>query len=139
MLVWQVFLWLQFIDCPLGVVVMAITTATSVLLFYTGWEKACGCKVFRKEATVFSTSLMVNYITYMAWTAMAGMQDECNPGYLSVGNTVAQVFVGLIPTTACIFSIAIAHESHNTKPEEKKVALESVVAEKVDEEAKPKD
>ena len=58
---------------------------------------------------------------------------------MSVGNTVAQVFIGLIPTTACIFSIAVAHESQNKKPEEQKVALESVVAEKVDDEAKPKE
>ena len=50
----------------------------------------------------------------MTWTMLASVENEtCNPGSNTVGNTVAQVFIGLLFTGVTIMSMATASRAKN--------------------------
>lgn len=90
---------------------------------------------------MFTVSLVTVYVTYLAWTSLASVPDaECNPFTLSVGNTIAQIVVGIVFTFCTVLSVATASQTNaETGQQITTSAGAGIVAEKVDDEAAQKD
>ena len=53
----------------------------------------------RKDASLFTSSVVSGYIAYLGWAAMASIpNDTCNPFLDSTANTYSQIFVGMFIT-----------------------------------------
>lgn len=84
---------------------MVITTYTLVfmLAFYA--------LVFfrtRKDASIFTSSIVSAYVVFLSWSAMASSpEEECNPFVNDSGNLTSQIIIGGIFTFVCLLGISM--------------------------------
>jgi len=126
-------------QCGFGMT-MGIALCICQLFFYVTafMDFCCQVKLWRDNWGFFTCSTTSTYITYMTWTMLASVEDEtCNPGSNTVGNTFAQVFIGVLFTLLCIMSMATASRAKNPTgaqvADNKTSALGDAMAEQEDE------
>eukprot|EP00347_Sterkiella_histriomuscorum_P000209 403376766 len=62
----------------------------------------------RKDASIFTSSIVSAYITYLSWSAQASLPDEeCNPFLTDGGNLAAQILVGGFFTFSSLLGISL--------------------------------
>jgi len=103
------FHWFAKPGCGLGWFTLILLCVFLVFFYVVALLKLCDVNVFRENATIFTVSIIAPYLTYLSWTSLASQpSEECNPFMLSVGNTIAQVLVGVLFTVITVTSIATA-------------------------------
>ncbi len=71
----------------------------------------------REDASVLTSSIVVSYILYLQWSALASRPEpECNPFINSSVNTTMQIIAGLAFT---LFSLAVISSSSKQSSQEK--------------------
>jgi hypothetical protein len=77
----------------------------------------------REDSSVFTSSIVTSYMTYLSWAAMASHpDDECNPMINSGGNTAAQILVGFLFTFMTLFVTSSLSKTDQSAREEKGLA-----------------
>lgn len=88
------------------------------------------CVIFktRENGSLFTSAVMVLYLVYLNWTALASRpSDNCNPFYLEDFGTVLQVFFGLFFTflTLVILACGVKSTKNTTENKFKDVVADS--------------
>jgi hypothetical protein len=79
------FYW--FWGCGLGKFTLIVTCVFYVFFYFAALARLCDI-VLRENFNIFVVSLVVTYLTYLSWTALASQPGEtCNPFHLSGVNT----------------------------------------------------
>ena len=108
-------IFVLYTECSFGMTMAIALTVCQVFFYVTAFmDFCCKIKIWRDNWGFFTCSTTATYITYMTWTMLASVESEtCNPGSNTVGNTVAQVFIGLLFTGVTIMSMATASRAKN--------------------------
>jgi hypothetical protein len=115
-----------------------VETSIFILWFYVAaLLRLCDVKL-RDNYTVFVCSIVVPYLVFLCWAALASFPDkECNKLAGSKANTAWQIIVGNVFAAMTVMSIATASETHDQQSKKITTTFGAhVVAEKVDDEAK---
>ena len=107
---WAVFQYIWFHDCGYNNVLITVTCVAS-LVFY-------GIVFFRtrEDASVFTSTIVVLYILYLQWSALASNPNEqCNQFKESETNTIMQLMSGLIFTFISLFIISASTKKNDEK------------------------
>jgi len=100
-IVFLVYQFIWFHGCA-GTIVIIAATCVLMIAFY-----ALVLLRTRKDASIFTSSVVSLYVAYLGWSAMASMpKDTCNPFTVSKPNTIAQIFVGMFFTFVSLFTIS---------------------------------
>jgi len=96
---WAVFQYIWFNGCAYNDVIITITLIASIAFYIVVFFRT------REDASILTSSIVVAYILYLQWSALASNPNtECNPFDSSAVNTTMQIIVGLFFT---FFSLII--------------------------------
>jgi len=75
--------------CGLSIAIVAITLICIVCFYTFALLPMCNVNKFRKEANIFTVTLVTIYISYLTWSAMASnYDDDCQTNMNDSTNTV---------------------------------------------------
>jgi hypothetical protein len=98
-LTWIILQYVWYHDCGYNNVIISITVIASIAFYAIVFFKT------REDASILTSSVVVLYINYLQWSALASNpNEECNPFSMSATNTIMQIVLGLIFT---VFSLLI--------------------------------
>lgn len=63
-------------NCAVGLSVCIIDTIFITIFYGVGLSKLCNSTLFRKNANVFTVSLVSTYLICLSWSGMASYPDE---------------------------------------------------------------
>lgn len=87
---WTVYQYIWYKGCPYNVAMITVTLVVSVAFYVIVLFRT------REDASLLTSSIVVSYILYLQWSALASNPDEeCNPFAESDVNTTLQIVIGL--------------------------------------------
>lgn len=139
-LVWLVFCFKWFWGCGTSNFFL-IETCILLLWFYVAALLRLCNVTLRENYTIFVCSMATVYLVYQLWSSLASLPNStCNDLALNKGNTALQIIIGALFSFITVISIAIASQTSSESSAQKTTtAGASVVAEQVDDEARPID
>lgn len=103
---WTVYQYIWFKDCSSSVTMMIVTTIVNILFYGLVFLRA------REDASIFTSSVVVFYVLYLQWSALASSPDqECNPFFETNVNTTLQIVGGLFFTMISLVVISSSSKS----------------------------
>jgi threonine/homoserine/homoserine lactone efflux protein len=88
--VWSVYQYVWYKHCAYNVTMITVTLVVCVAFYVIVLFRT------REDASLLTSSVVVAYILYLQWSAMASNPEaECNPFIESAANTTLQIVIGL--------------------------------------------
>jgi hypothetical protein len=105
-LTWTVYQYIWYHSCVYNVVLITITLAICVAFYIIVFYRT------REDASILTSSIVVAYILYLQWSALASNPDTvCNPFGKSSVNTTMQIVAGLAFTFMALAVISSTTKS----------------------------
>lgn len=107
-IVWIVYMFLLFSGCPGNVVIMICTCVIALIIYGVVLLQ------LRKDASIFTSSLVVSYCLYLQWSALSSdYNGTCNPFAPDIlnnthnpkANTITMMVFGLIFTFSALMVV----------------------------------
>ena len=124
-----VFLILQYVwfhACAGPLVIVSYTLLFGIIWFILVFLRS------RKDASIFTSSMVFAYVTFLSWSAIASLSDtECNPFAYDTSNLITQIALGAFFTFVSLIGVSVINAGTTSSESDKKIGegVKSVVSE----------
>ena len=101
-LVFLIFQYVWFHSCAGPIVIVSYTLVFGIIWFVLVILRS------RKDASIFTSSMVFAYVTFLSWSSIASLSDsDCNPFAYDTSNLIAQIVLGGFFTFVSLIGVSV--------------------------------